>query len=98
MNTGSSGQAQVTVQAGGTAGAVTVVASCFRVHPDVQPHGLASGTDVDGAGFYNAADFQRGSLSPCSLATIIAPGLAPGLQGMVVGSALRTAAVRARER
>jgi len=30
--------------------------------------------------FYNGADFKAGSISPCSIATIIAPGLAPGIQ------------------
>jgi uncharacterized protein (TIGR03437 family) len=34
----------------------------------------------------NAADFQRGALSPCSLTTVVASGLAPGIQGMVTGN------------
>ena len=38
--------------------------------------------------FYNGADFQPGSISPCSIATIVGPGLAPGIQGVVTPGSL----------
>jgi len=87
VNTGSNGQAQVTVQAGGTAGNITVTATAAGV--SAQSFSLVvspPGPSLTAASFMNAADFQRGSISPCSLATIVAPGVAPGLQGMVAGS------------
>jgi uncharacterized protein (TIGR03437 family) len=45
-----------------------------------------AGPSLTASSFYNAADFQRGFLSPCSLTTVIAPGLAPGIQGMVAAT------------
>ena len=82
--TDSNGRAQVTVLAGGTPGTVTVTASAGNVAPvtftlTVTPPGpqLTSGS------FFNGADFQKGAISPCGIATIIAAGLAPGISGVV---------------
>lgn len=86
VTTGSNGQAQVTVQAGSTPGNITVTASASGFSQTFNLVVSPPGPTLTANAFVNAADFQRGSLSPCSLATIIAPGLAPGLQGMVVGS------------
>jgi uncharacterized protein (TIGR03437 family) len=86
VNTGSAGQAQVLVQAGATAGAVTVVASASGFTQSFSLTVTPPGPTLTANSFFNAADFQRGSISPCSLATIIATGLAPGLQGMVSGA------------
>jgi uncharacterized protein (TIGR03437 family) len=91
VNTDSSGRAQVSVQAGGTAGAVTVTATVgslsqafsLTVSPPVPP-----GPTLTAGSFYNGADFKTGSISPCSIATIIAPGLAPGIQGVVTPGSL----------
>jgi uncharacterized protein (TIGR03437 family) len=91
VNTDSSGRAQVSVQAGGTAGAVTVTvtvgslsqAFSLTVSPAVPP-----GPTLTASNFYNGADFKAGSISPCSIATIIAPGLAPGIQGVVTPGSL----------
>jgi len=85
-NTNNSGQAQVTVQATGQAGAVTVTASANGFNQTFNLTVAPPGPTLTPLAFMNAADFQRGALSPCSLATVIAPGLAPGLQGMVVAN------------
>jgi uncharacterized protein (TIGR03437 family) len=87
VNTDSNGHAQVSVQAGGSAGPVTVTAS---VGSFTQTFSLTvtGGFTVTAGDFYNGADFQAGSISPCSIATIIAPGLAPGVQGLVTPGSL----------
>lgn len=83
VNTDAAGQAQVTVRATGTPGAVTVTASANGFTANFNLTVSPPGPSLTAGSFMNAADFQFGALSPCSLATIIAPGLAPGLQGMV---------------
>jgi uncharacterized protein (TIGR03437 family) len=84
--TNASGQAQVNVQAGAQAGAVTVTASSGGFTQSFSLTVAPPGPTLTAGAFMNAADFQGGALSPCSLATVIAPGLAPGLQGMVVAN------------
>jgi uncharacterized protein (TIGR03437 family) len=89
--TDSIGRAQVSVAAGSAPGAVTVTATVssftqsfnLTVAPPAPPVPI-----VTAGNFYNGADFQAGSLSPCSIATIIAPGLAPGIQGIVTPGSL----------
>jgi uncharacterized protein (TIGR03437 family) len=81
--TNSSGQAQVSVQAGATAGPVTVTASVGSFTQTFSLTVNPPGPTLTASSFYNGADFQAGSISPCGIATIIAPGLAPGIQGVV---------------
>ena len=81
--TGPDGQAQVNVQAGGTTGAVTVTASAAGFSQSFNLTVSPPAPQITAANFYNAADLQRGKLSPCSLATIIGSGIAGNLQGMV---------------
>jgi uncharacterized protein (TIGR03437 family) len=91
VNTDSNGRAQVSVTAGANAGAVTVTATVgaytqafsLTVTPAVPP-----APTLTAGNFYNGADFKAGSISPCSIATIIAPGLAPGIQGVVTPGGL----------
>jgi len=75
------GQAQITVTAGATAGPATVTATVgdFTQTFDltVEPAGPVVNS------FTNAAGFQVGFISPCSLATIFGTGLATGIQGAV---------------
>jgi uncharacterized protein (TIGR03437 family) len=81
--TNSAGRAQVTVTAGATQGNVTVTA---QVGGFSQAFGLTvipPGPSLTANSFVNGADFQRGSISPCSVATIIAQGVAPNVQGVV---------------
>ena len=63
-----------------------------QFHPDFQSDGFAAGAAGTHcsrpSSFYNGADFKAGSISPCSIATIIAPGLAPGIQGVVTPGSL----------
>jgi uncharacterized protein (TIGR03437 family) len=86
VTTGSNGQAQVSVLSAGTPGNVTVTASAAGFSQTFNLVVSPPGPSLQTNSFMNAADFQRGALSPCALATIVAPGLAPGLQGMVTGS------------
>lgn len=81
--TDSNGTAMVTVQAGATAGAVTVTATAGSFSVTFSLTVSPPAPSVTTSSFYNGADFQQGALSPCSIATIIAPGLAPGIQGVV---------------
>ena len=91
VNTDSNGRAQVAATAGANAGAVTVTATVgnytqafsLTVTPALPP-----GPMLTAGSFYNGADFKAGSISPCSIATIIAPGLAPGIQGVVTPGSL----------
>ena len=91
VDTDPSGRAQVGVTAGATSGAVTVTATAgsfsqtfnLTVSPPVPP-----APTLTAANFFNGADFQAGSISPCSIATIIAPGLASGIQGVVTPGSL----------
>jgi len=82
-STNSSGQAQVSVTAGATAGAVTVTATVGSFTQSFSLTVMPPGPTLTASNFYNGADFQAGSISPCSIASIIAPGLAPGIQGVV---------------
>jgi uncharacterized protein (TIGR03437 family) len=81
--TDANGHAQVTVQAGNTAGPVTVTATSGTFSTSFSLTVLPPGPQVTAGSFYNGADFQQGSISPCSIAAIIAPGLAPNTTGLV---------------
>ena len=81
--TNSAGQAQVNVTALATPGVVTVTATAQSVSATFNLTVLPPGPTLTSGSFYNGADFQKGSLSPCSIATIIAPGIAPSIQGAV---------------
>lgn len=81
--TNSAGQAQVNVIAGATTGAVTVNATASGFSQTFNLTVIPAGPTLTGNNFYNGADFQLGSISPCSIATIIAPGIAPAIQGAV---------------
>lgn len=84
--TNSAGQASVTATAGSTAGAVSVTASVGAFSQTFTLTVSPPGPTLTASSFLNGADFQRGALSPCSIATIIAPGIAPTLQGIVSGN------------
>jgi uncharacterized protein (TIGR03437 family) len=88
VSTNSSGQAQVSVTAGATTGSVTVTATVGSFSQTFNLTILPPGPTLTPSSFYNGADFQAGSISPCSIATIIAPGLAPGIQGVVTPGSL----------
>lgn len=83
--TDSNGQAKVTATAGSTAGAVTVTATAGSYSVSFSLTISPPGPSLTANGFLNGADFQAGSISPCSIATIVAPGIAPGIAGTVLG-------------
>jgi uncharacterized protein (TIGR03437 family) len=82
-STNSFGQAQVNVTAGATTGAVTVTATAGGFTQTFSLTVIPAGPTLTSNNFYNGADFQPGSISPCGIATIIAPGVAPSIQGAV---------------
>jgi len=88
VSTDSNGRAQVSVTAGSTAGSVTVTASTGSFSQSFSLTVTPPGPTLTAGSFYNGADFKAGSISPCSIATIIAPGVAPGIQGVVTPSSL----------
>jgi uncharacterized protein (TIGR03437 family) len=82
-STNSTGRAQVTVQAGATSGTVTVTATAGGFSQTFTLTVIPPGPSLTPGSFYNTGG-ARGALSPCSLATVIASGLAPGVQGTVL--------------
>jgi len=75
--TGANGQAQITVQAQGTTGSASVSASIAGFSVTFNLTVLPPGPAVTANSFLNGASGQTGFISPCSLATLSAPGLAP---------------------
>ena len=91
-STDATGRASVIVTAGNTTGAITVTASSgglsVSFNLTVLPPGpvLTPSNFVNGAGFH-VTDQSHSALAPCSIGTIFAAGLAPGLQGVALGPA-----------
>jgi uncharacterized protein (TIGR03437 family) len=81
--TNSLGQAQVNVTAGAVTGAINVTAAAGGFSQTFSLTVIPVGPTLSSSSFYNGADFQPGSISPCSIATIIAPGVASTIQGAV---------------
>lgn len=75
------GQAQITVTAGATAGPIVITATLGDFTQTFNLTALPPGPVITAV--TNAAGFQVGSISPCSLATLIGTGLATGIQGAV---------------
>jgi uncharacterized protein (TIGR03437 family) len=84
VNTDATGKAQVTLTAGATTGSVTVTASAGGQTASFSESAIPVGPTLSASSFFNAAGLKQGSLSPCSLVTITAPGVAPGVQGTLV--------------
>lgn len=86
--TNATGVAQVNVTAGTTPGAVTVTATVAGFSTPVSFNLTVSppGPTLTAAGFINGADLQRSAIAPCGLGTIVATGVAPGVQNTVFGS------------
>ena len=84
--TNSSGQAQVTVTAGSTIGNITVTASVATYSATFTLAVVSAAPVFTSANLYNGADFQRGSVSPCGIASLIAGGIAPAIQGTIAAS------------
>ncbi len=85
--TDATGKAQITVTAGATPGAVSVNAFIGSVSQTFNLTISPPGPSLSTNSFYNAAGGARlSALSPCSLVTVIASGLAPNVQGIVLNS------------
>ena len=85
--TDASGRAQVTVKAGATPGALTVTASAGNASQSFALTVIPPGPALTTSSFYNAGGGTRlTALSPCSLVTVISPGLAPNIQGLVLNT------------
>lgn len=86
--TNAQGIAQVNVNAGPNTGAVVVTASAgaysVTFNLTVRPPGPAftSESFYNGLSYLKATDTQ-GGISPCSIATVVAGGLAPGVSGVI---------------
>jgi uncharacterized protein (TIGR03437 family) len=82
------GRAQVTVTAGATPGAVTVTAFVGNFSaPAFNLTVIPPGPALTANSFFNAGGGARlGALSPCSLVTVTASGLAPNVLGTVLNS------------
>ncbi|MBZ5577781.1 MAG: hypothetical protein LAP40_14565 [Acidobacteriia bacterium] len=90
VSTDSSGRAAVAVTSGSKTGTITVTATAgaysvvFTLTAAVSGPVLTSANFLNGAGFY-ATDASHSALAPCGIGTIIAPGIAPNVQGIVTG-------------
>jgi uncharacterized protein (TIGR03437 family) len=81
------GRAQVTVTAGATPGAVTVTAIVANISQVFNLTVIPPGPALSGNSFFNAGGGARLiALSPCSLVTVTASGLAPNVLGTVLNS------------
>ena len=76
------GRAQITVQAGSTAGAITVTATAGSFSVTFNLASRLPGPTITAASFLNGAGFQRG-LVPGGVTTIVGAGLATGLDGCI---------------
>lgn len=83
VTTNSAGQASVNVIAGAATGSVSVTASAGGYTATFSLTVVPAGPTLTTNSFENGADFQPGSISPCSIATIVAPGVAAAIQGVV---------------
>jgi uncharacterized protein (TIGR03437 family) len=83
-NTDAQGRVQTLVTAGSTSGPLTITASHGAVTASAVLSVVPPGLNLTPAMFTNAASGAVG-LVPCGLATLVAPGLAPGVNGVVSG-------------
>src|SRR5207245_10444367 len=77
-NTDSNGRAQINVTATSPPGTITVTASTGAFPQTFTLTVIPAGPSLAAGSILNGADFQRNAISPCSIATLVAPGLAPG--------------------
>lgn len=85
VNTDTLGRASTTVTAGASPGQIVISAAAGTFTATFTLSTRLPGPSLTAASFINAAGFQAG-LSPCALATAKGTGLAPGLNGSVLGN------------
>ena len=81
--TNAQGQASVTVTAGATPGPVVVNATIAGYSTTLSFNLTVRQPGPTNVTFLNGAGFQPNFIAPCSIATIMGSGLAPGVQGIV---------------
>jgi uncharacterized protein (TIGR03437 family) len=83
VGTDSNGRAQVSVFAGSTPGTVTVSALAGGITQTFTLTVLPAGPTLTTSSFFSAAGlFRLSALSPCSLVTVMASGVAPNIQNL----------------
>jgi uncharacterized protein (TIGR03437 family) len=86
-NTDGNGRAQVTVRAGATAGTVTVSAAVGTISQNFTLTVIPPGPSLSSNSFFSVGGTSRiSALAPCSLVTVVAAGLAPNIQNLVLNS------------
>jgi uncharacterized protein (TIGR03437 family) len=86
--TDSTGTAQVTATAATTAEPITVTATAAGQTATFNLTVSPPGPTLTASSFVNGADLQRGAISPCGIAAVIAAGVAPGVQNVIFPSSL----------
>ncbi|MBK9167101.1 MAG: Ig-like domain-containing protein [Bryobacterales bacterium] len=86
VTTDAQGRAQTNVIALGQAGPITVNATVGTFVTTFNLRARLPGPVISSNSFFNAAGGQRGGVSPTALVAIYGSGIAPGIQGCVVGS------------
>ena len=86
--TDSSGNAQVNVTAGTTAEAITVTATAAGKTATFNLTISPPGPTLTATSFVNGADLQRGALAPCGIGAVIASGVAPSVQNVILPSSV----------
>jgi uncharacterized protein (TIGR03437 family) len=84
QTTNAQGQVTIGVTAGNVAGPVTILATYSTFTASASLTVTAPGPAITMSSFVNAASGQVG-LTPCGLALVTGTGLAPGVNGVVVG-------------
>ncbi len=84
--TDSNGNAQVSVTAGTVAAPITVTATSAGQTATFNLTISPPGPTLVSSSFLNGADLQPGALSPCGIGAVVAAGVAPGVQNVILPS------------
>ncbi|MEP7354273.1 MAG: hypothetical protein ABI824_13685, partial [Acidobacteriota bacterium] len=85
-STGTDGKVQTRVTASSAIGTITITASYNTFNSTATLQVRPQGPQISSNTFFNAASLAVGMV-PCSLTTVIAPGIAPTVQGVLSGVA-----------
>jgi uncharacterized protein (TIGR03437 family) len=85
--TDGNGRASVTAKAGATAGTVTISAAVGNISQTFTLTVIPPGPALSTSSFFTVGGASRiSALAPCSLVTVVATGLAPNIQNLVLNS------------
>jgi len=86
-NTDGNGRASVTAKAGATPGAVTISAAVGSISQSFSLTVIPPGPSLTTNSFFSVGGTSRiSALAPCSLVTVVAAGVAPNIQNLVLNS------------